>query len=158
MDSKKRLQDIILQFSEHGLSELEFEIPDFKVRLVKENPIYQAALPLQNTEVGAAVQNFVVEAPSQRSEALSEQELAPSACDEIRSTLVGTVYLSSAPGEEAFVSEGKTVKKGETLCIIEAMKIMNEFCAPYDLVIKNICAENGAMVQYDEILFEVEKC
>lgn len=162
MDAKKRLQDIIGQFSEHGLTELEFEIPDFKIRLVKENPIMQPFLPVQNNVVSQIPQQpmgteTVNMQAVQVAEMPKEQE-GTSLYDEVKSTLVGTFYAYPSPTDEPFVSVGAKVKKGETMCIIEAMKIMNELCAPYDLTVKSIKCENGAMVQYDQVLFEVEKC
>jgi acetyl-CoA carboxylase biotin carboxyl carrier protein len=71
----------------------------------------------------------------------------------IRSPMVGTFYRSSAPGAKAFVEVGQTVKSGDTLCIIEAMKLLNEIEADRDGTVKAILMENGQPVEYGEPLF-----
>lgn len=75
----------------------------------------------------------------------------------IKAPLVGTFYRSPAPDAPAFVEEGDTVKRGETLCILEAMKLMNEFQAEFDLEVVRILAENGKMVEFGVPLFEVRR-
>ena len=72
--------------------------------------------------------------------------------------MVGVFYSASSPGAEPFVREGQEVHKGDVLCIIEAMKSMNELKAPYNLKIRKICVENGEMAEFHQVLFEVEKC
>ena len=73
----------------------------------------------------------------------------------VKSPIVGTFYRSSEPGAPAFVEIGSSVKKGEVLCIIEAMKLMNEIDSEYDGEIVNIYVENGQPVQYGERLFAI---
>jgi acetyl-CoA carboxylase biotin carboxyl carrier protein len=70
--------------------------------------------------------------------------------------MVGTLYRSSAPGEKSFVNVGDTVDEGTTVCIIEAMKVMNEIKAEITGVIAEVCAENGKPVQFGEALFRVK--
>jgi acetyl-CoA carboxylase biotin carboxyl carrier protein len=77
--------------------------------------------------------------------------------DVITAPLVGTFYRAPAPDAPPFVEVGDKVKKGKTLCILEAMKLMNEFQAEFDLEIINILAENGRMVEYGTPLFEVRR-
>ena len=67
-------------------------------------------------------------------------------------------YRASAPDSEPFAEIGKEIKEGEPLCIIEAMKVMNEIKAPYDLIVKNIMGVDGEMVDFGMEIFEVEKC
>ena len=74
----------------------------------------------------------------------------------VKSPMVGTFYRSSAPGANAFVEVGQTVKEGDTLCIIEAMKLLNEIESDKSGVIKAILVENGQPVEYGEPLFEIE--
>ncbi|MDB5863783.1 MAG: Biotin carboxyl carrier protein of acetyl-CoA carboxylase, partial [Betaproteobacteria bacterium] len=71
----------------------------------------------------------------------------------IKSPMVGTFYRQSAPGAKAFVEVGQAVKTGETVCIIEAMKLLNEIEADHDGVIKEILVENGQPVEYGQPLF-----
>ena len=73
----------------------------------------------------------------------------------VKSPIVGTFYRSSEPGAASFVEIGSTVKKGEVLCIIEAMKLMNEIDSEYDGEVVNIYVENGQPVQYGERLFAI---
>ncbi len=74
---------------------------------------------------------------------------------EIRSPMVGMFYASPAPGADPFVSVGDRVHKGDVLCIIEAMKLMNEITAEQDGEITEVCVENGAVVEYDQPLFRI---
>jgi acetyl-coA carboxylase, biotin carboxyl carrier protein len=144
MDAQKRLHEIITQFSEHSLTELEFEIPDFKLRLSKVEAKSEQRVYIEREGIPVSTGD-----KADKTEKNGE---------EIRAILVGTVYLAPAPDAEDFAVIGKRVAKGDTMCIIEAMKIMNELCAPYDLIVKNVCCKNGKMVQFDEVLFEVERC
>ncbi len=72
------------------------------------------------------------------------------------SPMVGTFYRASEPGAAPFVEEGQTVEKGQTLCILEAMKVMNEVKADIDAVVRKVCVENAAPVEYGQVLFELE--
>ena len=76
----------------------------------------------------------------------------------VNSPMVGTFYAAPSPDADPFVQEGQKVSKGETLCILEAMKMMNELTAPYDLIVRRILGVNGEMAEYNQVLFEVEKC
>ena len=73
----------------------------------------------------------------------------------VKAPLVGTFYISSGPGKEAFAPVGKKVKKGDVLCIIEAMKIMNEVVSDFDGEVKEILAENEQLVEYGQPLFRI---
>jgi acetyl-CoA carboxylase biotin carboxyl carrier protein len=75
----------------------------------------------------------------------------------IRSPLVGTFYRAAAPDAPPFVDKGDTIQKGKPLCILEAMKLMNEFQAEFDLEVVAILAENGTMVEFGAPLFEVRR-
>lgn len=74
----------------------------------------------------------------------------------MRSPMVGTFYRSASPNAAPFVEEGQTVKEGDTLCIIEAMKMMNQIQADRSGTIKKILVENGATVEFDQAIFEFE--
>lgn len=81
---------------------------------------------------------------------------APAAANTMKSPMVGTFYRSASPTADPFVTEGQTVKEGDTLCIIEAMKMMNQIQADRSGVIKQILVENGATVEFDQPLFVFE--
>jgi acetyl-CoA carboxylase biotin carboxyl carrier protein len=91
-------------------------------------------------------------------------ELAPSAAEqtldfnnlrEIKSPMVGIFYTSPAPGEKPFVERGSKVKKGDVLCIVEAMKLLNEITSDYDGEIADVCVSNGQVVEYGQVLFKI---
>ncbi len=96
---------------------------------------------------------------SQEVRAPAPEAAAPKApgVDVITAPLVGTFYRAAAPDAPPFVEVGDKVKKGKTICILEAMKLMNEFQAEFDLEIVNILVENGRMVEYGTPLFEVRR-
>ena len=74
---------------------------------------------------------------------------------ELKSPMVGTVYVSPTPGSEPYVKVGDKVKKGQVLCIIEAMKLMNEYTAPQDGEIVDVCIRDGELVEYGQCLFKL---
>ena len=78
-------------------------------------------------------------------------------CEDITSPLIGIFYSTPAEDEEPYVKVGSKVKKGDVLCIIEAMKLMNELTAEDDGIIKEICASNGQVVEFGTVLFKIEK-
>ena len=80
---------------------------------------------------------------------------AGTAGESIKSPLVGTFYKASAPDAAPYVAVGQTVKKGETVCLVEAMKMINEIPAPFDCVIEAVLAEDGALVEFDQPLFSI---
>lgn len=86
----------------------------------------------------------------------ANEEKAVVSGNQIKAPLVGTYYSASAPDADPFVKIGDTVKKGQTLGIIEAMKLMNEIESEYDGVVEDILVENGQMVEYGQILFVIK--
>jgi len=110
-----------------------------------------AAAPLAaGAGIGQAAASAQAPAPPAAPEAADEIELAV-----VKSPIVGTFYRSSEPSAPAFVEIGAKVKKGQVLCIIEAMKLMNEIDSEYDGEIVNVYVENGQPVQYGERLFAI---
>jgi len=98
---------------------------------------------------------FVAEAPVsvQTAAAAPEQKQAKAGFDEVLSPMVGVFYEAPAENADPFVKKGDKVKKGDTLCIIEAMKLMNEVTAEQDGTIQEICVKNGETVEYGTVLF-----
>ena len=138
----------------NDLAEIEVEADDVHIRLsraVAAAPVMAAPAPAPGP-VSPAVQSA---APHDTQPA---QQAAPgrSGGDTIASPMVGTAYLSPTPGAAAFVSEGKTVKEGDTLLIIEAMKVMNAIPAPRSGTIVEIMCENGQPVEFDQPLMIIE--
>ena len=146
---------------EHELSEFELEREGFKIRIKKGAPLNAPApfaVPtIQNG--GPAPQQPFASPPPPPLEAVPSP-VAP-ASDEVdfaivKSPIVGTFFRSAEPGAPSFVEVGTTVKKGEVLCIIEAMKLMNEIDSEYDGEVVKVYVENGQPVQYGERLFAIK--
>lgn len=140
MDLRK-LKKLIDLVQESGISELEVTEGEEKVRIAKHSPLpVHAAPPAAPPPQPAAV---VAPAPA------PEEESGHT----VKAPMVGTFYRSSAPGAKPYVEIGQTVQKGETLCIIEAMKLMNEIESDVSGVVKAILVENGQPVEYGQPLF-----
>lgn len=129
---KQELFEVMERFARSGLQRLALRQGDFRLEL--EMPA-AASTP-------APVQTAPAAAPA-------PEKAAEEAGECVRAPLVGTYYAAPGPGEAPFVQAGDRVEKGQTLCIIEAMKTMNEIPAPCDLVVEALLAEDGALVAYD---------
>jgi acetyl-CoA carboxylase biotin carboxyl carrier protein len=153
MDLRK-LKTLIDLVSESNVSELEITEAEGKVRIVKSggNVVQQfVAAPMQAAPVQAAAP--VAAAPAA---AEAPAALAAVAGHQVKSPMVGTFYRASSPGAKAFVEVGAQVKEGETLCIIEAMKILNEIEADKSGTVTRILVDNGQAVEYGQPLFVIE--
>ena len=151
MDLRK-LKTLIDLVQQSGIAELEITEGEERVRIARGASGTQPAAPMQVYTLPQAA------APSSAGAAAAApaQVDAPAAAPEghvIRSPMVGTFYRSAAPGAKEFVEVGQAVKAGDTLCIIEAMKLLNEIEADQDGTVKAILAENGQPVEYGEPLF-----
>lgn len=147
MDLRK-LKTLIDLVSESGVAELEITEGDDRVRIVNHSQTAAVAAPAP----------AVVAAPAPVVAAPAPAAAAPAAPAEpagkpVPSPMVGTFYRAPSPGAEPFVSVGDTVKKGQILCIIEAMKLLNEVEAETDGVIQEVCVENGQPVEFGQSLF-----
>jgi acetyl-CoA carboxylase biotin carboxyl carrier protein len=153
------VREILALMRDNGLSEFEIERDGLKLRLRKDSagtvvttPLIAAAYtPSALVPQAAAPAGPPVAARPDVDAAEAEIELAV-----VKSPIVGTFYRSSEPGSPPFVEIGATVKKGQVLCIIEAMKLMNEIDSEYEGEIANIYVENGQPVQYGERLFAIK--
>ena len=148
------LKDILNLVREHELAEFEMEHDGLKVRIRKAGREYvvaaaaPAAAPLQALAPAPAP----VAAPPVA--AVPVDEGVPLAV--IKAPIVGTLYRAGEPGAKPFVEVGSRVKKGQVLCIIEAMKLMNEITSEYEGEIVSVYVENGKPVQYGERLFAIK--
>ena len=152
----KQILDLV---REHDLSEFEIEHEGLRLKVRKDaNGSHVVALPAPHAPLvlppsPAAEMPAPAAAPSMAAAAdASDAEIELAV---VKSPIVGTFYRSSEPGAASFVDIGSTVKKGDVLCIIEAMKLMNEIDSEYDGEIVNIYVENGQAVQYGERLFAI---
>jgi acetyl-CoA carboxylase biotin carboxyl carrier protein len=151
----KQILDLV---REHELSEFEIEHEGLRLKVRKDaNGAHVVTAP---APVPAPAMPSAAPAAASPAGAASAASAAEAAADEIelavvKSPIVGTFYRSSEPGTPSFVEIGSTVKKGEVLCIIEAMKLMNEIDSEYDGEVVNVYVENGQPVQYGERLFAI---
>ena len=147
MDLRK-LKTLIDLVSESNVSELEITEAEGKVRIVKASGI-----PVMMHQPAMVMAPQAAPAPSALPEAPAVAEPAGHA---VKSPMVGTFYRSSSPGSSAFVEIGTVVKEGDTVCIIEAMKILNEIEADKSGTVTKILSENGQAVEYGQPLFMIE--
>jgi acetyl-CoA carboxylase biotin carboxyl carrier protein len=134
--------------SSNDLNEIEVEDGERKIKVRRDAPqAFVAAAPQQMAAAPAAAPAALAAAAPQA--AAPEQDLGGEA---VKSPMVGTAYLSSEPGAKPFVSVGDSVKAGDTLLIVEAMKVMNPITAPHGGVIKQLLVENGQPVEFDQPL------
>jgi len=152
MDLRK-LKTLIDLVSDSNVSELEITEAEGTVRIVKSAPAPVAMVTQMAAPAPVAVAAPVAAAPAPA--AAPAVEAAP-AGHTVKSPMVGTFYRSSSPGAKAFAEVGQQVKEGETICIIEAMKILNEIEADKAGTITKILAENGQAVEYGAPLFIIE--
>ena len=149
----KELYQLMDRFEKSGLWELAWRRDKETVRLRKAPPHGPAAWPAVPAAgpSPAAAPGSPVPVPS------AAAPRSGSGAEIITAPLVGTFYRASTPDAAPFVEEGDRVKKGQTLCILEAMKLMNEFQAEYDLEVVEVLAEDASMVEFGAPLFEVRK-
>ncbi|MDB2324293.1 acetyl-CoA carboxylase, biotin carboxyl carrier protein [Alphaproteobacteria bacterium] len=139
----KALADIL---DEAGLAELEYETDDVAIRLsrVTSAPPVMAAAPVATTAAAVSAPAAAVG---------GDLGAHPGA---LKSPMVGTVYVSAEPGAPAFIAEGDSVKKGQTLLIVEAMKVMNPITAPQDGTVTKILVKNAQPIEFGEVLVVIE--
>ena len=154
MDLRK-LKTLIDLVSDSNVSELEITEAEGKVRIVKSGPAPVAMVTQMAAPVAAPVAAAPAAAPVAAPAPAAAPEAAP-AGHQVKSPMVGTFYRSSSPGAKSFVEVGSQVKEGDTICIIEAMKILNEIEADKSGTITQILAENGQAVEYGAPLFIIE--
>lgn len=131
---------LINHFEGSALSRMKLEIGEVKLLLEKIPDVY-----CQRTEADSPTAHFI----GRKAEEAKQDK---GAGKEVKAPFVGTFYRSPSPQEKPFVTAGQSVKKGEVVGIIEAMKLMNEIVAPQDGVIDEVLAEDGAMVEYNQTL------
>ncbi len=151
MDLRK-LKTLIDLVSESNISELEITEADGKVRIVKADP--HASAPSHFAAPQAARPVAEAAPPAQAPAAVATEVAATG--HTVKSPMVGTFYRSSSPGGKPLVDIGSEVKEGEAICIIEAMKIMNEIEVDHSGRITRILCENGQAVEYGQPLFIIE--
>ena len=155
----KEIKEILQLMAEHSLTEIEVEKDGMKIKLRKASsgrmiseemresapPVVTYASPARSSENRPSA---VMEAP---------KPVADASMAIAKSPMVGTYYASPAPDQPAYVSVGKKIKEGDVLCIVEAMKLMNEIKAEISGNIAEILVKNGQPVEFDQPLFKIQK-
>lgn len=142
---KKLINDI----GESKVDEVNLEFPDgTKISVKKNNPVVKEVIK-ENT------QKEVVQS-SKNTESLIIENKKDEECKIVKSPMVGTFYTKSSPTAEPFVKVGDRVKRGQTLCIVEAMKLMNEIESEYDGEVVEICVQDDSMVEFGQSLFKIK--
>ena len=154
MDLRK-LKTLIDLVSESNISELEITEADGKVRIVKADPA--AAVVAQPVYAAAPAAPLVAAVAPAAAPVAAAAPAAPVETGHIvKSPMVGTFYRASSPNAKPFADVGQTIKEGEAICIIEAMKIMNEIEADKSGTITKVLCENGQAVEFGQPLFVIE--
>ena len=155
MDLRK-VKKLIELLKESGVGEIEITEGDDSVRISREST--NVITPSQKTQE--------ISTPSEKQEDRIQKTLTPKEAEavtkntnqfDVLSPMVGTFYASPSPDEPSYVKVGDTVKQGDTLCIIEAMKMMNQIEADVNGVIKSIRVQNGDPIEYDQIIFVIDQ-
>src|SRR6056300_237759 len=153
MDLRK-LKKLIDLVEESGIAELELTEGEEKVKICRHNQSSQA--PMQYIQQPQQIMQPAQPAPSIQDANTDGVKTSAASGKQITSPMVGTFYRSSSPDAAPFVYIGTPIKKGDTLCIIEAMKILNEIESDQEGVIKQILIDNGQPVEFGEPLFIIE--
>lgn len=146
---------------ERGLTRIKLEEPDLTLELEREGagatqpPAWPAFPPAMPAAWPAAPAAAVAAPATAEPVAPTAPAQVASGATEVCAPMVGVFYVAPSPGAEPFVRVGSKVKKGETLCILEAMKLMNEVVAECDGEIAEICANDGDLVEYGRVLFRI---
>ena len=154
MDLRK-LKTLIDLVSDSNVSELEITEAEGKVRIVKAM-VHAPAVAAPGVAAAPVAAAPVAHAPAPLVAEAAQAEPLPDPSHRVTSPMVGTFYRSASPGAKAFVEVGDTVKEGETICIIEAMKILNEIEADKSGTVKEILCTNGQAVEYGQALLIIE--
>ena len=135
--NKKLIKELVENLEEFKLTELEYSEKDTKIKVSRQAKVSQNISP-----------EIIVEKNNKKVEAVSGTE--------IKSPIIGTAYLAPEPGAKKFVENGKKIKKGDTVMIVEAMKTMNHVPSPKDGVVKSVNVEDGQPVEYGQTLVVID--
>lgn len=151
MEYLKELKELLKAFDESESTYLSFARGDLEIKLKKEHGEEERPTALQKVKTEAKTK-----APSEVKE-IRKEEVSRQDGLEVKSPIVGVFYAAKEPGAEPFVKEGDEVKKGQVLCILESMKMMNEIKSPADAKVVKILCENEVVVGFGEVLFVLEE-
>ncbi len=134
----EEIEKIVKMFEKANITSLDIEVDDMKIKLTKSENQVGLVVPTEHSSS--------VTPSTSEEEVVNEKDI-------VKSPLVGTYHQAQYPDAKPFVEVGSKVKKGDKLCIIEAMKVMNEITAPKDGTVKAIYASEGGVIEFDQKLF-----
>ena len=151
----KDIKELIDALDKSSVAKLEFVQGDHIIILEKElaQPVYQTVQPVVTEKISTTPLQTAIENPVVTVEAEEKKNKGT----ELKAPLVGVFYVASSPEAPAFVEIGQRVEKGETVCILEAMKVLNEIKAPISGTVTAIYASNGDVVEFDQVLMEISE-
>ena len=149
MDIRK-VKKLIELLEESGLSEIEITEGDDKVRISKQTT------PKYNDNETVIYSNQIQE-NNDNVRSRNHKQIPRNGFHEVKAPMIGTYYQATEPGAEAFVKVGDPVSQGDTLCIIEAMKMMNKIESDADGIVERVLVQNGDPVEFDEVLFLISQ-
>ena len=136
---KKLIKELTQYLDEFNLTELEYANNEIKIKVSKASNLKNQNQNIQNNDINK--------------QSTSQNHLSGKM---VKSPIIGTAYLAPEPGGKKFTDNGKKIKKGDTVMIVEAMKTMNHVPSPFDGNIKEICVEDGSPVEFDQVLAIIE--
>lgn len=153
----KLVKNLLNLISESEVNEVSIEEGDFKIKVKKTSESAAQTVHYQMPQQPQAPQPPAAPQPSASGEVSAEADSAKPAGDVLKSPIVGTFYEAPSPDSDPFVSVGDRIEAGQTICIIEAMKIMNEIEAEFSGTVEKILVDNGSPVEFDQPLFIINK-
>jgi len=150
------IKKIVKLMDDHGLSQFQYEKEDFNLKLKKGMDADEIQRLLGSLGTSGTPAAPVAATPTPAAPVAEKSAPEPSAGEGISSPMVGTFYRKASPESPNFVEVGDTVSEGQTLCIIEAMKVMNEIKAEKSGTISQVCVDDGNSVQFGDALFRLQ--
>ncbi len=144
-----KIENLAEILKEKNLTAIEVQEGDVRIRLESNNRLFSSERPSPPKNEKEIIEN--------KDDQIQEAEKPKVEGHEVVSPLVGVVYLAPSPESEPYVTVGRRVNKGDVLCVIEAMKMLNEIAATEDGIIAEICVENAAVVDYGACLFRISQ-
>lgn len=155
----KLIKNILDMIAESDVNEVSLEEGDFKIKVKKQGEVQQVTYSQPAAAPQAPAQPAAPAQPQQAAQPEAQQGGSDDQPDGevVKSPIVGTFYEAPSPDSDAFVKVGDTVSKGDTICIVEAMKIMNEIEAEFGGTVQKILVDDGTPVEFDQPLFIIKK-
>lgn len=155
----KEVQELLAQFDESSIKEFDLRKGEFRLYMNKHDQVTKNnEVSLENIEQERIVEKETTTVATDKDKKTSQSSsTSVVGREDVLSPIVGVVYLQPAPDKEMFKQPGDVVKKGEVICIIEAMKLMNEITAPVDGVIEEVLVKNEEVVEFNQPLFSINK-